>query len=448
MIRQPWSQALELRESWGSDEDIQAWELPEEESIREGRLIKFLLIAYGISLGAPDIAVSVAGAVRFRIDDAIAGLLCLGMAFGGHWRTLGRPRQKAISAWAVFALYCLVSAVFFWLSSPLGVLPYFWYTVARMLGGLILLVGIVGAATKKDLFHCLCVGVCVGGILLAGQVLLRFRAILSRGLPPVYWGVRTVITFETWNPNSIGLISIVFAFSATMCSLLTSSRTRRGFWLTAASLFSLIPIITFARASAIAMVVGWMVFLLVSGRAKTRIILPLTVAAILAVAWLLHYSGRLGAQAWDIDIISGRGFSGRYQRWQTALGMFRERPLLGSGFGSEMQAYERALGAATVSHSSYVSVLIELGLVGFALYGVAIVLGLRAIARLVPFSPKERSLKAAALGLMAALLIDAVGYCQKSNMVGIAVAIASISVISRGLSLSPEQVDEAVVQSE
>ena len=106
---------------------------------------------------------------------------------------------------------------------------------------------------------------------------------------------------------------------------------------------------------------------------------PITVA-LLAPApalWDHHYSERLWGRAEAIvrpETLST--FTGRLDRWRFGLEQFSRRPVLGHGFGTsrtlagfeEPRRFGIEPGAVFNLHSDQIEVLVDLGLVGFALF--------------------------------------------------------------------------------
>lgn len=67
--------------------------------------------------------------------------------------------------------------------------------------------------------------------------------------------------------------------------------------------------------------------------------------------------------------IQDRRFNGRWRLWVAGVEAFSERPITGYGTGSFKKTARRWLGAGTqVAHNSYLSLLVEQGLIGFAIY--------------------------------------------------------------------------------
>ncbi len=65
------------------------------------------------------------------------------------------------------------------------------------------------------------------------------------------------------------------------------------------------------------------------------------------------------------DELSGGDLNGRTQLWEIGIASFKEHPILGVGSG----AYKSINSRKQVAHNTYLSVLVETGLVGFLLFG-------------------------------------------------------------------------------
>jgi hypothetical protein len=82
-------------------------------------------------------------------------------------------------------------------------------------------------------------------------------------------------------------------------------------------------------------------------------------------------------------------FGGRFKLWKAGFRAFSQRPVVGYGTSMFIPAITPILGPASqVAHNSYLSVLVEEGLVGFFLYGTMVVSVFLAVRRL-PFTERR-----------------------------------------------------------
>jgi O-antigen ligase len=66
------------------------------------------------------------------------------------------------------------------------------------------------------------------------------------------------------------------------------------------------------------------------------------------------------------DSIEARDLNGRYHIWEEGFSAFRERPLLGVG----SFAFRASTDTGKVAHNSFLTILVEVGLVGFGLFAI------------------------------------------------------------------------------
>jgi len=402
-------------------------------------MLNWLLLLYGVSLGLPDLALPLGGIARIRLDDVLIALALYALVIdpkGTSWLVsrLHRSQRKALAAWFYLALYCVLSAV---VSTAVGSDPdrYFWYMTLRMAGCMALMVSIVMLASDREKLRWLCLGICIGGLLLCVQLAQRFQEVGATSEPwslmvenRPFHDLKKRVGFETWNANTTGLTALTLTFAAMMGWALSEGRARRSWWIATAVVFSMLPIVVFSRGSTIAMAVGWATFFISLRRDRAKFVIPSMIVLIVAWLWLTRYSGRMGTEAWDIDVATGKGFSGRYLMWSTGWKLFLERPALGHGFGSEGGLFIKILGQG-MSHSSYLSALVELGILGALVYCWALFASVLPAYRKLPTSNAERSIRAAGLALVVAHLVMMKSYWAKPPMIALAVAVASLSLL-------------------
>ncbi len=110
-------------------------------------------------------------------------------------------------------------------------------------------------------------------------------------------------------------------------------------------------------------------------------ILVLVLAGALAVAYTPdRLVERFASTTAELE---GGRIGGRGKLWRAGLRAFAERPLLGYGTGAFRQAVTPMLGdAAQTAHNSFISVMVEQGIVGLLLYVAIFVVVFRALLRL------------------------------------------------------------------
>jgi O-antigen ligase len=102
------------------------------------------------------------------------------------------------------------------------------------------------------------------------------------------------------------------------------------------------------------------------GRLVSAIVV-LGLSAALAVAYIPETA--LQRLATTSESIQGLSFGGRFQLWQAGLNAFAERPVMGFGPSRFVDAITPQLGSmAKVAHNSFLSVVVEEGLIGLVLF--------------------------------------------------------------------------------
>jgi O-antigen ligase len=98
--------------------------------------------------------------------------------------------------------------------------------------------------------------------------------------------------------------------------------------------------------------------------------------------------------------VEGASFGGRGKLWRAGLAVFPENPVFGFGTGGYKSAITPKLGpAAQVAHNSYLSVLVEQGIVGFTLYMLMFVAAFLSIMKLPTLERRLCLVILATLGL-------------------------------------------------
>lgn len=160
--------------------------------------------------------------------------------------------------------------------------------------------------------------------------------------------------------------------------------------------------LTGSRGGMIAGMVALLVVpLTVSRLTPGRLIAAITVLLLsgsLAVTYVPEQvKARLATTRTEVEEVT---FGGRFKLWKAGVQAWQDRPLTGFGAASFKQTITPQLGmAAQVAHNSYLSVLVEEGLVGLLLYG-SMFLAVFLSVRTLPFVERRFGLV-----LMAALCV-------------------------------------------
>lgn len=147
--------------------------------------------------------------------------------------------------------------------------------------------------------------------------------------------------------------------------------------------------------------------------------------------------GRIGTAVTVTDL-SGGALSGRWHIWTESVGAFFERPIAGAGLDSHRAAVQSRLDDLTAfkkaekeAHNTYLSVLVEMGLVGLFLFATIIVV---VVTRLRQFSRWQAwywsaQLAVLAIGGMSLSLED-----SKSVWILVSLCVASAALLESRVS--------------
>lgn len=106
---------------------------------------------------------------------------------------------------------------------------------------------------------------------------------------------------------------------------------------------------------------------------------------------------RLATTGTSVENLS---LGGRFEIWKAGIHAFAYRPLAGYGTGAFRMAAAPWLGGQQrVAHNSFLSVLVEQGIVGFVLYSMMFVAVLRGVRNLFPLERRYALVQFAALGI-------------------------------------------------
>ena len=135
-------------------------------------------------------------------------------------------------------------------------------------------------------------------------------------------------------------------------------------------------------ATIVALMIAPLTLVRLSAGRRAVAIFVLVISGALAMAYLPEtVIARLATTGSEFE--GNVSIGGRYKLWIAGLYAFLDKPILGYGPGAFKPAILPQLGRlAQVAHNSYISVLVEEGMVGFVLYGLMLVTVWLAVRRL------------------------------------------------------------------
>ncbi len=408
-------------------------------NVRPGRLRFVGLFLYGASIGLPDVALDM-GPANVRLDDLFLLGLAAILVFGPGRTTSQMPLRPLVAAsFGAYMIFCGISI----LGAALAGAAIDLYWVALYLGGSLVYLVLFSVLRSAHDVRALCCGLALGGILLAVQVYWRILAAGGLGLYVLvsdFYSIKHELAFSSWNPNTIGPASIITAFAALIAGHLAEgdSLLKRWPWVAIPPLVML-PALTLSRGASVALVGGVAALLLMQARWRPmRVSLVVAGLAGLAMVVLFVAADALSLAA-KVNLASGQGTSRRLVFWPFAVERWLEHPLLGYGFGTEVDLYRWSFNRGS-THNSILSILLQTGMVGFVLLATAVSAVVVSYRRLLSSAPVNRFLLHAGIALMVATFATGMTSntypWQKMGVLAL-VLIASVPQASTQVATSP-----------
>lgn len=385
--------------------------------------MEYALFLYAMALGFPDFAYPMGSTINLRLDDAF---MLIFLARAVLWRPFPlSDGQRNIFKWqALFFGACVLSVL---VETAQGNPPE-GYDAAKMAGCAVILFVLPRLLESERRLRFFLAGLACGGLALVIQVHQHLGE-SSSSVIANFQQLKSAATFDTWNPNTIGQAAILLAFGAGLGGIVFSkSAAGRIVWPCLSMGFALVPALIFARATTLSMAAGFFLFLCLAHRWKWVMVFAMVCFA--TVMYLHSREPQLLEDAANVNVVTGEGFSHRFERWELAFRAVQAKPLLGQGFGQEL-SYLTLLGSEGRAHNAYLAVWLELGMGGLLLFLSAIFQIVRAGWRLFRV-PRFKLHGALILSLMFALCLDSFGlpilYWEKLPTIALSLAIAVIGL--------------------
>lgn len=231
---------------------------------------------------------------------------------------------------------------------------------------------------------------------------------------------------EIWDPRAVGslgnpavtgYVTHVGVFAAIFVAARYSAW--RAPAIAVAAVGAAFTVLTYTRSVWVGLLLGAITVAWLYRRARTWVVGGIVVAVL---AFVFNVGGFVDSAFLEERAGNQENVQGRVAFGSTGLKMFVDRPLLGQGFGTyDLRSSDYAVGYGTVgasvssadtSHNSFLTLLAELGVVGFVLYGAALVAALRrSVAALRGRVPSTDRLK------IVVLLAGIVSYLVSANLI-------------------------------
>ena len=382
---------------------------------------EYALFLYAFALGFPDLAYPLGTTINLRVDDVLILLFLVRTIL--WWPAPLSRGQRNIFTWqAIFLAACLLSIV---VETAQGTPPE-GYALVKMAGCAVIVLVLPRLVQSERRLRFFLSGLMCAGVALVIQVFMHLGTSSSNGFAN-FQQMKDAATFTTWNPNTIGQAAVLLALAAGLGGVIFSKTlTSRILWPCLAMGFALVPALVFVRGTTVSIAAGFILFLCMVRRWKGMLLFA--AACLFVILFLRSLDRPLVEDATAVNVTTGEGFSHRFERWGMAFQGIQSAPFLGQGFGQELN-YLNLIGSEGRAHDAYLTVWIELGLVGLLLFLGAIFQFVRAGWFL--YGKRRFQFQGALIvGLIFALGLDSLGlstlYWEKLPTIALSLAVVVV----------------------
>lgn len=239
------------------------------------------------------------------------------------------------------------------------------YEIIRSLGSfpyIIVLPYILFEKNRRNIFY---YGSLVGSIIFACFVYNNYFSIINLQDVTKYSNIKEEVTFSTINPNTVATIALIFGW---IC-ILYYSESKKYIGVLFGLILFIIPIIIFARASTIGLVISFIYIVIFSKKKERKLfqIKPIILIVILIIIASKIVNKNVLLSAYRFSIFTGEGTSNRTALWRQGIELIKMSPILGHGFGTENNLYIKYFNGH-MSHEIFLHYWIELGIFGIVLF--------------------------------------------------------------------------------
>jgi O-antigen ligase len=215
------------------------------------------------------------------------------------------------------------------------------------------------------------------------QVLSIHRWIVLSSVLPITYGIYQFFTNTGFFDFNRGLMRINSTFIAPtvyanyliiVCLsgihlLFLTKKVNKPLHLVILSTALLSLILTWGRTSWVAFTAG--LFVLMSLKEKRWLLIPLSALLIIGLVITKPQLSERFMEAFEKREAGKSSWQTRKYLWKSTLKAFKKRPVLGYGIGSSLLVVQKAarLRTGKIPHNDYIRLLIEVGLIGFLLFG-------------------------------------------------------------------------------
>jgi O-antigen ligase len=192
----------------------------------------------------------------------------------------------------------------------------------------------------------------------------------------IVWNRLAGVSFEgRYHAAGMGIneLGYTFVMGLAMCCYLAATERKRLYFFGYAVLLGLFQVgvlLTASRGATLASAVAWLFLPWVFVRLKAY---KQSAAVLMGAAMLACVIAVVPAESWQrlgetSQQIESGSFSRRGPIWEAGWEVFQQHPIVGVGLGSFPKSVSSKLTGATSPHNVFLSISVELGLIGMALF--------------------------------------------------------------------------------
>ncbi|MCG7391576.1 O-antigen ligase family protein [Microvirga sp. ACRRW] len=420
----------------------------------------FAVIAFTIIIYMNSSAV-LADSHGIRVFGDLVALM-MAVTMGYHWLSGKKIDQVVIPAVVCAVYLATLAATALYARSPDAVVARV-VDSAKICVVTLLLVSLISSMRQ---FHKMCVAIVLAATFLS---LLTITQYLYTGYSKDFGGFALASIqhmsgqVDGWRPSGpltdANFYAQILVIALPLALQIMVSGANRYYALSGmvASVLILIALLlTFSRGGLLGAAVSLLVLVIINRRriTKKHMMIAVLVGGVGLVALPSHYMDRFNAGLNSLEQITSGGFgrdpavAGRASELLAALYVAERHPLLGVGYGEFMSYYQEisiarglmARGADRQTHSLYLEVLSERGVVGVLFFSVLITIAVTSILKTLSYLHKQRRIAAenavgawgaALAGYMATSIFLHEGYAQYSWLLMItAMALPTVAMNS------------------
>lgn len=322
------------------------------------------------------VRIPLGGSVSLRVEELLLGASVFLVILHRKEKFAISPRGRwGIFFFAVFVFTAILSQFFF----KEYYVPASYYNLTKIFGAAaFFFIGVFACRSKEDLRI---IGVWASFSIMVMFVVLVYYSGVSLLSYESYHAFKTTLSKSVyinpeWGANAIGEYGAFLAMLSAIGFISTDDRKSRTIQLIGIIIGTLLPMLVLSRGAIGGIIVFYAIWIWHYKKELRRVAIPLFVALIVIIIFLTAGLEER-KDVMELDIKTGKGFSGRYEVWEASLMAFEEKPLLGWGMGTERWILLHFGSKTHSGHNTFIIILIQLGIVGTLIFsGFLIALGL------------------------------------------------------------------------